>query len=491
MQKNLKRASAMILSLAMAVQFGLTDSYYINANDEQPVEETKQAETTKVDESKNEPKTPQADSSEDNQVQTDDVNQEENQQSQDETTTIEKVTVEISYVTEEDGSTLMDSLTNTYDVGYRLDQDSNVFNTNHEEYVLDYAIINNDEGNKITKDQASENGLCVASGMTSVKFVYKKSTVQKSHKAKKAQGTKMDSKGEDDSEDDIETASDSETYKLYHYALIPGKLMDSTESADSRWFGIGVTSISGVSNPSGLEYGIQSNFTYKQEGVVKTLYPDITYNSKTYKYAATGSENADKEGYYTLIPARVMIANGANAGNNSYNPTASGKTYHQDYTIVMNEKNIYTVTYNVMDPGETTYGVLNDYSQRVDAGTSESRLKQPASKVVPNEKTDSEGNKYTFSGWYKDQECTVKANFNGSVTANTNYYGKYVAETYTVKYDSNGGSAVADKTLKYNDVVDTSQTPTKEGYIFDGWYYGSTKVTNQKYAKLAESEKKK
>ena len=43
MQKNLKRASAMILSLAMAVQFGLTDSYYIHANDddEQPVVVTK------------------------------------------------------------------------------------------------------------------------------------------------------------------------------------------------------------------------------------------------------------------------------------------------------------------------------------------------------------------------------------------------------------------------------------------------------------------
>lgn len=41
MKKILKRASAMILSLAMAVQFGLTDSYYIKANDEQPVEETK------------------------------------------------------------------------------------------------------------------------------------------------------------------------------------------------------------------------------------------------------------------------------------------------------------------------------------------------------------------------------------------------------------------------------------------------------------------
>ena len=264
--------------------------------------------------------------------------------------------------------------------------------------------------------------------------------------------------------------------------------MDSAESADNRWFGIGVTSISGVRDPSSLEYGIQSNFTYKQEGVVKTLYPNITYNGKTYIYAATGTENADKEGYYTLIPARVNIANGANAGNNRYNPTASGKTYHQDYTMVMNEKNIYTITYNVMDPGETTYGVLNDYSQRVDAGTSENKLKQPASKDVPIVKTDSAGNQYTFSGWYKDQACTVKANFDGSVTANTNYYGKYVAETYTVKYDSNGGTLVADKTLKYNDVVDTSETPTKEGYIFNGWYYGDTKVTNQKYATLAKDE---
>lgn len=144
-----------------------------------------------------------------------------------------------------------------------------------------------------------------------------------------------------------------------------------------------------------------------------------------------------------------------------------------------------------MDPGETTYGVLNDYSQRVDAGTSESKLNKPTLKDVPSVRTDSAGNKYKFDGWYKDSGCTEKAYFNGKVNANTNYYGKYVAETYTVKYDSNGGTLVADKTLKYNDVVDTSQTPTKEGYIFVGWYYGSTKVTNQKYATLAKSESKK
>ena len=389
----------------------------------------------------------------------------------------------------------MESVTATYDVGYRLDQDTNVFKEAHEAFEFEYAFVNGNKENKITKDQVKASGLTVTSDMTSLTLVYKSTASQKDSKDKKVETANLSGEKEDDSDSEDEVAIASErkatTYKLYHYALIPGKAMDSSESADNTWFGIGVTSISGVRDPSSLEYGIQSNFTYKQEGVVKTLYPNITYKGKTYEYAATGTENADKEGYYTLIPARVNIADGANAGNNRYNPTASGKTYHQDYTMVMNEKSVYTVTYNVMDPGETTYGVLNDYSQRVDAGTSESKLNKPTLKDVPSVRTDSAGNKYKFDGWYKDSGCTEKAYFNGKVNANTNYYGKYVAETYTVKYDSNGGTLVADKTLKYNDVVDTSQTPTKEGYIFVGWYYGSTKVTNQKYATLAKSESKK
>ena len=53
MHKNLKKASAMILSLAMATQFGLTDSYYvnanyINANDQQSAVETNEASKSNV-----------------------------------------------------------------------------------------------------------------------------------------------------------------------------------------------------------------------------------------------------------------------------------------------------------------------------------------------------------------------------------------------------------------------------------------------------------
>ena len=295
------------------------------------------------------------------------------------------------------------------------------------------------------------------------------------------------------SEDNIALAATGTEYNIYHYALIPGKSINDTKKADDNWFGLGVTAVTGAKNPKYLDYGTQTNFTYTSSREVKELFPDITYGGKTYKYAASGSGNEDKEGYYTLMPARVVVADGANAGNNAYNPTASGKTYHKDYTMVMNEQNIYTVTFNVQDPGETTFGVLNKYSQRVSAGTSSSNLKQPTSEDVPATKYDVAGNKYTFAGWYTDENCTISADFtNGTVQKNTNYYGKYVAETYTVKYDTNGGNETYDaQTLKYNDVVDTSFTPTRKGYIFAGWYYGKTNASGQKYAALAKSEETK
>ena len=496
MLKNLKKAAAIVLSFAMAVQFGLADSYYVNAVEE-PVEPQQEETTTTTPQEQEEVPTTEEETpqqQEEGQQPAVEEEQPAAEEAQPQPQPVEQAEVKVSYVKEDD-TDLMESVTATYDVGYRLDQDTNAFKEAHEAFEFEYAFVNGNKENKITKDQVKASGLTVTSDMTSLTLVYKSTASQKDSKDKKVETANLSGEKEDDSDSEDEVAIASErkatTYKLYHYALIPGKAMDSSESADNTWFGIGVTSISGVRDPSSLEYGIQSNFTYKQEGVVKTLYPNITYKGKTYEYAATGTENADKEGYYTLIPARVNIADGANAGNNRYNPTASGKTYHQDYTMVMNEKSVYTVTYNVMDPGETTYGVLNDYSQRVDAGTSESKLNKPTLKDVPSVRTDSAGNKYKFDGWYKDSGCTEKAYFNGKVNANTNYYGKYVAETYTVKYDSNVGTLVADKTLKYNDVVDTSQTPTKEGYIFVGWYYGSTKVTNQKYATLAKSESKK
>ena len=44
------------------------------------------------------------------------------------------------------------------------------------------------------------------------------------------------------------------------------------------------------------------------------------------------------------------------------------------------------------------------------------------------------------------------------------------SDTYTVKFDSDGGSKVTTQEVKKGDSVEEPNDPTKKGYIFDGWY---------------------
>ena len=185
-----------------------------------------------------------------------------------------------------------------------------------------------------------------------------------------------------------------ETYKLYWYALVPDYALDSPAPADEKWFGMGIGEISAVKAPEDYKvkgnggiyeqyYGTISVSDYKPidmpsvgSNVTPGLCPDITWKGKTYNYAQKGSENSLKQGYYTLEPARVVVAAGANAGANKYNPTTSKTTFHYDNVIVLNEENIYTVNYALKDVGESEWGVLSDYAQRVNNGYSESELSE-------------------------------------------------------------------------------------------------------------------
>jgi len=44
-------------------------------------------------------------------------------------------------------------------------------------------------------------------------------------------------------------------------------------------------------------------------------------------------------------------------------------------------------------------------------------------------------------------------------------------KTYTITFDSNGGSLVAAVSVRKNDTVPKPEDPTREGYVFAGWYY--------------------
>ena len=89
---------------------------------------------------------------------------------------------------------------------------------------------------------------------------------------------------------------------------------------------------------------------------------------------------------------------------------------------------------------------------------------------------------YTISGSYDGKERTLTVYVKDLAGNVTNRSIKYkVAIKHTLKYDSNGGSACANKSVIHN-VNDGTKwgdlcAPSKTGYKFDGWYNGNTKVT--------------
>lgn len=245
------------------------------------------------------------------------------------------------------------------------------------------------------------------------------------------------------------------TYKLYWYALVPGYTLDSGASVNEKWYGMGISTISAKWAPWFYELGPLSPSQYSNISLVgnPSLFPSIEYEGVTYQYAEEGSPNASKKGYYTLTPERVTVANGTNEGKNDYNkPTVpSGtKTFHYDHVLVLNEENIYTVNYVMQDAGESEWAVLPNYAQRVKSGYSESKLKKPNSAEVPETKTV-DGVTYRFDGWYKDKDCTQKANFDGTITQNTTYYAHYVPQSGSLSVSKNvtGSAANVDQSFTF------------------------------------------
>ena len=215
MLKNLKKVAAIVLSFAMAVQFGLADSYYVNAVEE-PVEPQQEETTTTAPQEQEEVPTAEEETPQQQEEQQQPAVEEEQPaaeeaQPQPQPQPVEQAEVKVSYVKEDD-TDLMESVTATYDVGYRLDQDTNVFKEAHEAFEFEYAFVNGNKENKITKDQVKASGLTVTSDMTSLTLVYKeKASTEKPKKANKQEPAKTETTSESDDALDADTTASQET----------------------------------------------------------------------------------------------------------------------------------------------------------------------------------------------------------------------------------------------------------------------------------------
>ncbi len=87
---------------------------------------------------------------------------------------------------------------------------------------------------------------------------------------------------------------------------------------------------------------------------------------------------------------------------------------------------------------------------------------------------------YVFDGWYWDKDTwqrpfTASSLLNEPLKSDMSVYAKWIDESeleqsYTVSFNSVGGSQIEAQEVKYNDLVSKPLDPVRDGYAFSGWY---------------------
>ncbi|HIY80201.1 MAG TPA: InlB B-repeat-containing protein [Candidatus Olsenella excrementavium] len=272
---------------------------------------------------------------------------------------------------------------------------------------------------------------------------------------------------------------------VYFYTLIPNIEFNPDAAADTQWNGMGIGTVYGIEAPS--NYRIEE-IVYKGDDLNSLLNnsenifpdnPDITVGDTKYVYAAPGSPEAMQADHYTIEWTRLKVASGANAGANGVNtPTVpeGTPTYHLDGRVTLIDEDKIQVGFQVKQPNATEFDdPIAKYYLLYDKNVAYSEINVPGNEDVPPYK-DVEGVQYYFDGWYTDEACAQKANFEsgGTLSENTTFYGRYVPANDCLTYDANGGSgdsytsqgnAATDFEVK---VLDNRFTAPK-GKVFDSW----------------------
>ena len=76
---------------------------------------------------------------------------------------------------------------------------------------------------------------------------------------------------------------------------------------------------------------------------------------------------------------------------------------------------------------------------------------------------------HTFTGWYQDADCTQPWDFDDWVTGDMTLYAGWRANSYTITFNTAGGSAIDPIIQDYGTTINAPAAPTKTGYIFTGW----------------------
>ena len=527
MLKNLKKVAAIVLSFAMAVQFGLADSYYVNAVEE-PVEPQQEETTTAAPQEQEEVPTAEEETPQ---------QQEEQQQPavEEEQPAPETKSVELSYVAE-DGTVLHETASRDFSLDYSLKTDSSVM-LNFDGYTLKDVIINNSQ--TVPADQAN---LSVTSDLVSVKFVYVSvNTKEDKQTSENNEQTKTEEASEDDAEADPETKEELPEYPAFDQSETAGNVVVHATAAEGVLPRDSKLVVKRITRKAILN-AVEDTVSEKNKEMDSAVALDITIQNKDgVEIQPNGSvnisfENAAVSGDEINV---YHVTDDASAVTEVATNTQSFDANHFSIYVITGEKEKPLTTFNFVDAkgqivstqivktgdalitptapdvagkafvgwydGETKFEDFNTALTITETKTRTITAKyedalyvyfyNPAgTQIMRTEKVgDHEGHDFTnisyevdathkIVGWADKKNGTENIADKITVPEGSTSVNVYaiIKKGYWVTFDSDGGSIVDSQFVLNGDklVLDKSTTPTKPGYTFDGWYDGSTKVEN-------------
>ena len=519
MLKNLKRASAIMLSLAMAVQFGLADTYYANTLSEEPIiEETQEQEPVTVEEGSQQVAVEQTEAP------AIDAKEEFVQ-------VPETKSVTLSYVAE-DGTILRDATTHEYEMGYSLNSDASVM-LNFDGYTLKDVVMNDSQ--IVAAAQANLN---VTSDLTSVKFVYQKVMTESHPEANEAQEeNKTEEKTEEDAEADPEAKEELPEYPAFDMSATAGNVTVHVTAAEGVLPSGAQLIVKRVTRKAILN-AVEETVTEKDKEVDSAIALDITIVNAdgieiqpngivnvSFENVAVGGEEVNV--YHVTDDASTVTEVATN--------TQSFDANHFSIYVITGEKKVELTTFNFVAEGNTVstqivktgdtlitptapdiagkafvewqengskfdgFGVqtITKTETRTITAKYEDALyvyfyNPEGTQIMRTEKVaDHKGHDYShvsydvdathkIVGWAANQNGTDDITKNIAVPEGSTSVNVYaiIKEGYWVTFDSNGGSAIDSQFVFDKISLNDQTTPTKPGYEFVGWYDGESKVEN-------------
>ena len=226
-----------------------------------------------------------------------------------------------------------------------------------------------------------------------------------------------------------------------------------------------------VTRTSATTYTVRINASWE------TYYSGAQTNYGMTASSGGGSVNLNTFGTKASSGSGSFTGTYSISGNGSATKTVT--VTFRNYNTDNGNSATKTVSFSVTVPAWTSYSVTYNANGGSGAPASQTKWKDQTLTLSSTKPTRTG---YSFLGWSTSSTATTATYAaGGSYTANAaaTLYAVWKANTYTVKYNANGGTgAPANQTKTYGKALTLSSTkPTRTNYIFKGWGTSASATT--------------